>query len=126
MAPNALIVDDDAPFAELVATLLGEDGRVVVAGRAADGPQALALALRYRPDVVLMDLNLPGFDGLEATRRIRSALAETRVVVVTSSSEPEDRDRARAAGADAFVPKSAAAERLVETILAIHTAAGAR
>jgi len=119
MTPHVLVVDDDAAFAELVAVLLIEDGRVTVVGRAASGPEAFELTLEREPDVVLMDLNLPVYDGLEATRRIRRELPDTRIVVVTSSTAPESGHRAREAGADAFLPKSVGPEALVEAVLSV-------
>ena len=126
MPPHVLVVDDDAAFAELLTLLLSADRRVQVAGTAADGAEAVDLALELEPDVVLMDLHLPVIDGVEATRRIRRHLPDTRVVVVTSSNDPEDRQRARQAGADAFLPKSVGEQALVEAILSIGTEAGAR
>jgi DNA-binding NarL/FixJ family response regulator len=126
MPPHVLVVDDDAAFAELLTLLLSADRRVQVAGTAADGAEAVDLAVELEPDVVLMDLHLPVIDGVEATRRIRRHLPDTRVVVVTSSNDPEDRQRARQAGADAFLPKSVGEQALVEAILAVGTEAGAR
>jgi DNA-binding NarL/FixJ family response regulator len=119
MTPQVLVVDDDAGFAELAAVLLTGDGRVTVVGRAADGPEAFDLALAHEPDIVLMNLDLPGYDGIEATRRILRELPDTRVVVITSSASPEDRRLAREAGAEAYLQKSLAPEALVEAVLTV-------
>jgi DNA-binding NarL/FixJ family response regulator len=126
MKPHVLVVDDDAAFAEMVATLLIEDGRVTIVGRAADGPHAVDLAFEREPEIVLMDLNLPVFDGLEATRRIRAELPDTRVLVVTASTLPEDRKRAREAGADAFLPKGVGVDAIVEAVAAVAEQQAAR
>lgn len=126
MKPHVLVVDDDAAFAELVALLLIEDGRVTVVGRAGDGREAVELALDRQPDVVLMDLNLPVCDGVEATRQIVDALPDTHVVVVTSSTSADDRLRARRAGADAFLPKTVGGEALVEAVVSVGCEGAAR
>jgi CheY-like chemotaxis protein len=74
---------------------------------ASDGEAAVRIAESERPDIILMDLNLPVLDGLEATRRIRSnaGLKDTIVVAVTAHSDPDHRARALAAGCNAFVTK---------------------
>jgi DNA-binding NarL/FixJ family response regulator len=103
---RVLIVDDDLHFAELLAVLLAEDPRLTVVGRAEDGADGVALAVRLRPDVVVMDVEMPVLDGVAAAHRIRRRLRGTRVVLVSGSDDPGVAARAWAADADAFVCKT--------------------
>jgi two-component system phosphate regulon response regulator PhoB len=103
--PTVLIADDEPAILELVRfTLEGEGVRVL---EAADGQQAMALALAERPDLVLLDLRMPGLDGVEVCRRLRAepALGRSRIVMLTAASQRADRARARAAGADDYLTK---------------------
>ena len=100
-----LVVEDyeDTSFAMRLA--LEDRGYRIL--EASDGAAAVETAERERPDIILMDLNLPVMDGLEATKRIRShpEMKETVVVAVTAHSDPDHRTRALAAGCNAFVTK---------------------
>lgn len=103
---RVLIVDDQEPFrsaAKLVVELA--DG-FQVAGEAASGEDGLALVASLEPDLVLMDIKMPGMDGLEATRRILAAHPMVRVVVLSTYEAAEFETRALAAGAVGFVAKS--------------------
>ena len=101
--PTLLIVDDQADFRGLARRVLSADGFDVV-GEAEDGPAAVAAVSSLRPDVVLLDVQLPGFDGFEVTRRLR--VASNAVVVLTSVREREDYgDRVERCGAHGFVRK---------------------
>jgi DNA-binding NarL/FixJ family response regulator len=115
---RVLIADDHLLFAEALEAILSLDGRIDVIGRAADGPQAVELATELRPDVVLMDLSMPRGDGFDATRQIREAHGDTRVLVLTGSAATSDIDRAREAGADGYFTKDQIADDLVRAILA--------
>jgi len=117
MMPRVLVVDDDTLYAEAATAILDREGRFDVVGRAADGREAVELALALRPDVVLMDIDMPVMDGLEATRSLRRLLPSARVVVVTSSASDADRCGARGAGAHAFLTKGLGSEALVEATL---------
>lgn len=112
---HVLIVDDQPPFrsaARMVVELA--DGFEVV-GEAETGEDGVVLARSLRPHLVLMDVNLPGIDGLEATRRITAAGGSTQVVLVLSTYESGDYERrARDAGATAFIPKSEFAPDMLE------------
>jgi DNA-binding NarL/FixJ family response regulator len=117
---RVLVVDDHPVLRGGLADLLGQADGVELAGLAADGSAGVELALDERPDVVLMDLEMPGVDGIEATRRIRSSLPDTQVVVLTSFS---DRDRILAAldaGAAGYLLKDAEPEELLR---GVHAAA---
>ncbi len=102
---RVLLVDDAPVYADTLELLLGADDRIEIVGKAYDGTEGLERALDLRPDVVVMDVHMPGLDGIEATRRIRALLRATQVVVVTSSPTRECEARARAAGACAFLAK---------------------
>ena len=114
---RVLIADDQRLFAEALEAILTTDGRIVVVGRAANGEEAVALALGGRPDVVLMDIAMPVLDGIAATEAIAVDAPETRVVVLTGSEAPDDITRARAAGAAGYVAKEQVAGDLVRAIL---------
>lgn len=117
MMPRVLVVDDDTLYAEAATAILSQDERLEVVGRAADGREAVELALALRPDVVLMDIHMPVLNGIEAARTLRRSLPSARVIVVTSSTSPDDRRRAREAGVHAFLTKELGSETLVEAAL---------
>ncbi|GAA0926471.1 response regulator [Virgisporangium aurantiacum] len=115
---SVLVVDDqDLVRLGLRALLENEDG-FAVAGEAADGLAAVDLAVRTKPDVVLMDIRMPGIDGLEATRRIvaNPALAETRVIVLTTFERDEYVFDALRLGASGFLLKDTPPARLIEAM----------
>jgi CheY-like chemotaxis protein len=100
-----LVVDDVAGNRRMLADLLSTLGFEV--GEASDGEQALRCVRAQRPDLVLMDMAMPGVDGLEATRRLRAEAEWARlpVVMVSANASADDRARSLEAGASAFVPK---------------------
>jgi two-component system, OmpR family, phosphate regulon response regulator PhoB len=103
--PTILVVDDEPPILELVRfTLEDEQIRVLEAG---DGLQALETALAARPDLILLDVQMPRLDGLEVCRRLRAdaSLAGTRIVMLTAAGQDADRARGLAAGADEYLTK---------------------
>ena len=101
---KVLIVDDQEAFRSAARLVVELTDGFLVAGEAETGEEGIRLANELRPDLVLMDMNLPGIDGIEATRRIMATLPDTRVIAL--STYDEFRDRALAAGAMAFIPKS--------------------
>ena len=111
-----LIADDHALLRRGLATLLGFDKSLSVVGDAKNGEEAVKAALELKPDVVMMDLSMPVMDGVEATRRIREALPETRVLILTTYSTSVDVARAMDAGASGAFVKDAEDERLIEAI----------
>jgi len=113
---RVLIADDQQPVREGLRSLLSLSSQVEVVGEAADGQDALHLVAERHPDVVLMDIQMPVMDGLEATRRIKSQWPGVRVIVLTIYARY--RARAIAAGADAFLLKGCLPEMLQDAILA--------
>ncbi|CAL4860700.1 MULTISPECIES: response regulator transcription factor [Microbacterium] len=102
---RVLIADDEDMIRTALATLLGLEEDLEVVAECADGESAVARALELRPDVCLLDLEMPGIDGVEAAARIRQRIP-ARCVVVTRHARPGVLRRALSAGVDGFVPKS--------------------
>ena len=115
-AARVLVVDDHRLFAEMLTLALETGGRFEVVGHARDGREAVEEAAWLRPDVVLMDLQMPVLDGIEATRRVLAAVPGTRVVVVSASRSDEDRRRALDVGAVAFLGKESSVDELVSAL----------
>ena len=116
---RVLIADDHRLFAEALEAILATDERIEVVGQAGDGSEAVELARRLGPDVVLMDVSMPVLDGFEATREIRSGSEDVRVLMLTGSNSRADVDRSRAAGASGYVTKDRIASELVATIVEV-------
>ena len=118
-----LIVDDMEPVRQGLHTILRLSDDLDVVGEACDGLEAIRAAGSLKPDVVLMDLEMPAHGGLEATRRIKERQPKIGVVILTIHGGDEVCDQAAAAGADAFVEKEAPTEHL---LVAIRDAARAK
>ncbi|MER5705111.1 response regulator transcription factor [Micromonospora sp. NPDC002296] len=116
MTVRVLLADDDALLrAGLVAVLASAEGLIVV-GQAADGLEAVTLARALLPDVVLMDVRMPGVDGIEATRRIVAEDLPCRILVLTTFQHDEYVWGALRAGASGFLLKRASPERLIDAV----------
>ena len=102
---TVLVADDEHPIVELIRITL-EDPHVRIL-EAFDGPAALAVASRETPDLVLLDVRMPGMDGVEVCRRLRAtpAGAQSRIVLLTAAGQAQDRARGLAAGADEYLTK---------------------
>jgi DNA-binding NarL/FixJ family response regulator len=117
-----LVAEDDAQLAELVESMLGEDGRFIVVGRAENGDEAVRLCEEHAPDIVLMDIGMPGRDGIDATHAIHARDTGQHVVIYTGSDEYDDVARADAAGAVGFLHKHAlTSPDLAEALHVLHT-----
>jgi DNA-binding NarL/FixJ family response regulator len=107
-APISIVIcEDDEKLAALVEELLQRDGRFAVVGVARDGDEAVQLVAERTPDLVLMDIGMPGRDGIEATRAIHQRDAEQHVVIYTGSDEYADVARADEVGAVGYLHKRA-------------------
>jgi DNA-binding NarL/FixJ family response regulator len=115
---RVLIVDDHAVVRAGLADLLSGAGDIEVAGQAAGGEEAIALAALLSPDVILMDLSMPGMSGAEATARLREEGSEARIVVLTSLSARERILEALDAGAIGYLLKDAEPDELLRGIRA--------
>jgi DNA-binding NarL/FixJ family response regulator len=118
---RVLIADDHRLFAQALEAILEDDDRIAIAGHARDGKQAVDLARRLEPDVVLMDIAMPGMDGFQATRMITDERPETSILILTGSNSRADVDRARKAGAAGYVTKDRIAAELVDAIVEVVT-----
>jgi DNA-binding NarL/FixJ family response regulator len=113
---RVLIVDDHQLVRAGLGTLLAAADGIDVVGEAADGAHALDVARACRPDVVLMDLSMPGIDGVAATRNVLAELPDIRVVVLTSFSDRKRVNDALAAGAVGYLLKDCAPEELLSAV----------
>jgi DNA-binding NarL/FixJ family response regulator len=115
--PTRIIIADDHPlFRTALAFLLEETSEWEVVAQAADGREALELCRRFRPDLVLMDLNMPKMDGLEATSAVKRELPRTIVLVLTAYEDPEHLSAAIKAGAGGYLLKTASHQQIIETV----------
>jgi DNA-binding NarL/FixJ family response regulator len=119
MTIRVLIADDQKVVRDGLAMLLGLLDGIEVIGTAVDGADAVRQALSADPDIVLMDLNMPTVDGVEATRRLVEAGARARVVVLTTYADDDWVFRALQAGARGFLTKDAGAEEIEQAITTV-------
>jgi DNA-binding NarL/FixJ family response regulator len=116
---RVLVADDQTLFRAGLVRLLEEDPRVEVVGQAGDGAEAVDLAGRLRPDVVLMDLRMPNVDGIEATRRIAAEYPEVRVLLLTVLDADNNVIQALKAGASGYILKDSRPDSIVSSLLAV-------
>ena len=117
---RVVVADDQRAVREALATVLDAEPNLEVVGLAADGEEAVELAHRFSPDVVLMDLRMPNVDGVAATRRLATELPEVKVVVLTTFADDASILAALEAGASGFLTKDAGREQIT---LAVRSAA---
>jgi DNA-binding NarL/FixJ family response regulator len=113
---RVLIVDDHAIVRNGLSQLLATADDLELVGAAADGDEAVAMAAEFQPDVVLMDLSMPGAGGIMATARITEAQPATHVLVLTSFSDRSSINRALEAGAEGYVLKHSEPETILASI----------
>jgi pilus assembly protein CpaE len=117
---RVLIVDDIIESRDNVAKLLRFEPDVDIVGTAEGGQEAIDLAFQLEPDIVLMDINMPGVDGITATTRISSRLPNTAVIMMSVQNEPDYLRRSMLAGAREFLSKPFSLDELVESIRHVH------
>ena len=115
---RVLIVDDMAHVRQELRTWLELTGEVQVVGEATNGAEAVAQAEQLRPDVIVMDLEMPVMDGLTATREIKARGWANRVTILSVHADADTVQRARNAGADVFFDKTSRFETLMSVIVA--------
>lgn len=115
---RTLLVDDSPEFLEAAGRFLSSDAHIQIVGLSLSGQQAIEQVNELNPDLVLIDLGMPGISGLETTQRIKSLSRAPRVIILTLHDNPEYRAASLAVQADGFVPKS---EFGVQLLPLIHT-----
>jgi DNA-binding NarL/FixJ family response regulator len=116
---RVLVVDDDALMRAGLRAVLASDAQIAVAGEAADGAEAVARARALAPDVVLMDVRMPGLDGIAATRDLLAAAPDARVLILTTFEQDDYVFGALQAGASGFLLKRARPEELIAAVHAV-------
>ena len=113
---RVLLADDHRIVREGLRLLLSEEYDIEIVGEAVHGREAVDLALRLEPDVVIMDVAMPLIDGDEATRQIKTHLPQTRVIALSTYNEPETIGKMYRAGAESYVLKTASPAELLAAI----------
>ncbi len=116
---RVLLVDDHALFRQGLRALLEKEGSIEVVGEAGDGLEAVALSAKVAPDVVIMDISLPGVSGLEATRQIKEYIPSARVVILSGYADSIYVDQALKSGAMGYVHKDAVYDELMLALEAV-------
>lgn len=115
-----LLVDDQILLLDLMEQMLKDSEEMEVVARAEEGSEAVRLAGEYRPDVILMDLIMPGMGGIEATKLIKAANPGIKILILTTSTETEDISEALSAGADGYILKSMNRKDLLLSIAGVY------
>jgi pilus assembly protein CpaE len=122
---SILLVEDIVEIRANVKKILGFEGDFDVVGMAGTGAQGLSLAKELRPDIVIMDINMPDMDGLQATRQIMDFLPETGIIIMTAQDDPSYVRLAMIAGAKAFLTKPSSPDEIYNTVRAVYARARA-
>ncbi|MHC4443381.1 MAG: response regulator [Planctomycetota bacterium] len=118
---KVLIADDHQLVREGIKRILAEDDEFQVVGEASDGEETVKMADQYNPDIVLMDITMPGVDGMEATRRLmKGRIKRVRIIILTMHADEHYAARLMRMGATGYVVKDAAPEELIEAIRTVH------
>lgn len=117
--PRILLVDDHPLIRQCLRTLLDEHDDVIVIGEAGNGVEAVSMAAEMQPDVIVMDVNMPQMDGLQATKRIKTAQPKVIIIGLSVNTSAQIVEAMKRAGASAFMSKEAAAVDLLDTIVTL-------
>jgi NarL family two-component system response regulator LiaR len=115
-----MVVDDHLLFRQGIKSLLSAQSDIELVAEASAGEEALRLGQEFAPDVILLDLNMPGMDGIEACRRFKDQLPSSRIVILTVSRELTSIVAAVKAGASGFLTKDTGIERVAETVRRVY------
>ena len=114
---KVLIVDDSEQIRERLAVLLSESSEIRLVGQAGNSLEALEAVQRLRPDIVILDIRLPGVSGIEVLKEIKARYPEVVVIMLTNFDYAQYRRQCRRMGADYFLNKTLEFEKIVETII---------
>ena len=123
---RVLLVDDDAAFLESLEALLASDQQVEIVGKALSGAEALEIAAANEPDVVVVDVRMPGMSGIECGRLIREREPNSRVILISGSIFDDQRPDPRESRASAYLAKSEVTAHLHATLVEVMAAPEAR
>lgn len=115
-----LIADDHPVVRQGLAAMIGRKPGMVVVAEAGDGREAVDLFRQHQPDVTLMDLRMPGVDGVQAIAMLKESDRNARIIILTTYDTDEDIYRGLGAGAMAYILKGASPDELIDTIRAVH------
>jgi two-component system response regulator DesR len=121
MTIRLLLADDEHLIRGALAALLALEDDLTVVAEAASGDEALAMARKHRPDVAVLDLQMPGLDGIAVAEVLRTELPECHTMIVTGHGRAGHLKRALAAGVRGFLPKTVSAHRLAEVVRIVQT-----
>ena len=117
---SILIAEDETLIRTALAALLNLEGDLSIAAQATSGDEAVAMARHHQPDIALLDLQMPGLDGISVAETLRHSLPGCASIIITSHGRPGHLKRALAAGARGFLPKTVSADVLSNAIRAVH------
>ena len=121
---RTLIVDDDAGFRRRLSEFLASEPGIEIVGEAADGLEVIPKATELKPDLVLMDVRMPGMNGVNATRKLKEEMPEVKLIMLSVFDLPEYREAAMVSGASDYVVKKSMIEELVPAIRRICSIEG--
>lgn len=116
---NVIIADDIQILRAGLSAVLENDSDIKVVGEAADGKEAYEMSVRLKPDVVLMDMRMPDYDGGYGTRKIKDTLPNVKVLVLTTFDDKETVDKAISSGADGYILKEMDNDKIINSIKAV-------
>jgi len=121
MTIKVLIADDHQLFREGVANLLSSAPQIEVIGQAKDGKEAVQKAIQLKPDIILIDINMPLMNGIEATKMLKEKMPELKIIAVSMHSDKQYVKGILEAGADGYLLKNCTYQQLTDAILSVHS-----